>query len=223
MAFVTPVQPRNRANRQRVIARSRYLAGDASTHLDNISAMLDAATPEEWRDGLTWYATANDISQLVGELTFGRQDAHATIKGAAIVAALSPQVDWDTNVNRAISFARGEEIAGLSDGIGKARRIADNGENPALVLGGRKVRSFWHNICGNSNAVTIDRHAVAIAVGRPVGDAYAKCLERLGCYQQIAAAYRTVARRLDLQPCQVQAITWLAWRRLHAYDRKEEF
>lgn len=220
MTFSAPVLPHNRPHRQSRIAHNRHLLVTPSEATANIETVLATATDDEWADGLAWYSSAHDIAETVGRLLWprARNRSVATVKGAAIVAALSPQTSWDENVVRALAFARGEEVGGLQDGLTKASRIVD-GESPNLVLGGRKVRSFWHNIVGNGHAVTVDRHAAAIVVGRPLTDASVKCLERIGCYAQIAAAYRSVARKHGIQPCQLQAITWLAWRREHAWDR----
>ena len=86
------------------------------------------------------------------------------------------------------------------------------------MLGGRKVRSFYRNILGIDSAVTVDRHAVAIVYGRPLSDREIKLLERAGAYTVIASAYRAAARRLGIAPSTLQAVTWLAWRRLKAVD-----
>lgn len=213
--FLAPVKPCNRPNRQRRIRAATELLPDAATMVARIERILASATDDEWTDGRTWYATAGTIAKVVAD-SLGIPTDH----GAGIVAALSPQCSWDENVNRALAFADGDDVAGLADGLRKARRIAA-GEHPSAVLGGRKVRSFYANIAGNTNAVTVDRHAVAIVFDRPLSDREIKVLERPGAYTAIAAAYRTVARRHGIPASTLQAITWLAWRRLKGWEGED--
>jgi len=182
-----------------------------------ILAIYDEATESEHIDGAGWYPAANDIARLVGDIGGWSADA-----GAGIIAALSPQCSWDENIVRALAFANGETVGAFSDALSKAERIAA-GESPADVLGGRKVRSFYRNIVGHESAVTIDRHAVAIVFGRSLSNAETKLLGRAGTYTVIASAYRAAARRLGIAPSTLQAITWLAWRRIKNLDDRSEF
>jgi hypothetical protein len=219
MTFCSPVLPRNRGGRQSRIAETVANLPTATTMADRILEVWGQATDAEHADGRAWYPAAGHIADTVAELarahgaTFGDSDRSA---GAGIVAALSPQCSWDENITRALAFADGlGPIGGLADGVGKSTAIAA-GAHPGEVLGGRKVRSFWHNIIGHRHHVTVDRHAVAIVYGRPLDDREIKVLERCGAYTYIAAVYRAVARRLAVDPATLQAVTWLAWRRLKA-------
>ncbi len=214
--FLAPCKPCNRPQRQRRIASAVSELPDHSTMVARILGVYDAATDDEHSDGRQWYPAANAIARIVGDgLGIG------TDGGAGIVAALSPQCSWDENVVRALAFADGDSVGGLADGLRKAVRIGA-GEHPAAVLGGRKVRSFYANIIGNVNAVTVDRHAVAIVFDRPLSDREIKILERPGPYTMIASAYRAAARRLGIAPSELQAVTWLAWRRLKGFDWENE-
>jgi hypothetical protein len=104
-------------------------------------------------------------------------------------------------------------VGAFNDALRKADAIAA-GADPLDVLGGRKVRSFYRNIVGHTGHVTVDRHAVAIVAGRPLTDREGKVLERIGPYTYVAGAYRAAARRLGVAPTELQAVTWLVWRRL---------
>lgn len=215
--FLAPCKPHNRPNRQRRIAAACSELPNHATMVARIEACLAAAADDEHSDGRQWYPAARSIAQIVAS-GLGIPVEH----GAGIVAALSPQCSWDENVVRALAFADGDDVAGLADGLGKAKRIAA-GEHPETVLGGRKVRSFYRNIIGQHSAVTVDRHAVAIVFDRALSDREIKILERPGPYSLIAAAYRSVARRHGFAPAELQAITWLAWRRLKSWDGEESF
>lgn len=205
---VSPCLARNRANRQRVIARTLAQLPDAATMAARIDDVLAQALPSERADGAQWYPAAASIARIVA-------DGHGIPErsGAAIIAALSPQCAWDENIVRALAHADGEPSGAMADGLRKADDIGA-GKDPSDVLGGRKVRSFWRNIGGHEAYVTVDRHAVAIVCGRALTDREIKVLEKLGAYVWIAAAYRAAARRHDLAPSTLQAITWLAWRRI---------
>lgn len=206
--FTSPCNPNNRANRQRRIRAAVELLPDPATRAARILAIYEAATEQERSDGLAWYSEASNIAGIVSSgLGLSLES------GAGIVAALSPQCSWDENIARALAFAEGDNPGGMGDGLAKARRIAE-GEHPLSVLGGRKVRSFCHNIAGRLDHVTVDRHAVAIVYGRPLDDRELKILERIGPYSAIAGSYRSVARSLSIEPADLQAITWLAWRRI---------
>ncbi len=77
------------------------------------------------------------------------------------------------------------------------------------MLGGPKVRSFYANISGDQNAVTVDAWAQRIAgYEYPNGLAPNK-------YDHYADAYRDAARRAGESPATMQAITWIAYRRQH--------
>jgi hypothetical protein len=168
-----------------------------------------------------WYAAAHEIAaDLSPSIT--------TAAGAGIIAALSPQIGWVDNVAAARLTAAGEDeltitaAGALGENVRKAIAIR-NGARPADILGGRKVRSFFANIYRptTAGAVTIDRHAVAIAlygIGAPSAAVSDKYLERAAAYQWIAAAYRAEARSFGILPHQLQAIAWLAHR--HELDRK---
>lgn len=94
-------------------------------------------------------------------------------------------------------------VAGLPANRAKAWRIA-NGADPALVLGGPKVRAFFANITGDHDAVTVDVWAARAAEGRdnpngPTG----------GRYAAIADAYRLAAASRGVSPRECQAAIWV--------------
>jgi hypothetical protein len=116
-------------------------------------------------------------------------------------------------------------------GLGRSMSIGRYG-NPDYSLNGHKVRSFFNNIAGwiasrgHSSDVTIDSHALAIALGNEkvsssspeyeiFGNMESKPYGLMGYYAPIADAYRRVAEKYGLEPRQVQAITWVLWRELH--------
>jgi hypothetical protein len=185
------------------------------TPLKNIQAVFDQATEAEQREGKGWYQSAHNACKML-----------ATVHGISlnqacgITAALSPGLRWERNLEAAECV-----IAELPlDGIGirwyanvrKAWRIL-NGETPEVVLGGNKVRAFYDNILQpkRSLSVCIDGHAFAIAAGKRIT---LKNTPNIGrrAYNRLSGSYSTVAKRVGIRPCELQAIVWVVWRRLHA-------
>lgn len=164
-----------------------------------------AATPAERADGLAWYARAESEARRLGS-TYELTTRHA----AGIIAALSPRQRWSTNIAAAerVCAAAHAGLAnpprvGLGPNVAKAWRIA-NGEDPADVLGGPKVRAFFANITGDHDAVTVDVWASRAAYGRddapvPAGRTY----------ERLAENYRRAAALLGIPPRELQAAVWV--------------
>ena len=169
--------------------------------------------------GLYWYYDAHDVA---AELCPSN-----TIRGAGILAALSPQTSWTLNQELAFALVRDPDTnpGTFTHCYEKARDIY-YGADPASRLRGRKVRSFFHNIAypDTSNHVTVDRHMID-AMTRARGFASmkeAKVLERPGVYTYAAGVLRAVARTTPhpheprpLLPSELQAVLWCAWRAKH--------
>ena len=206
---------------------NRFLSGmsDADA-ISNIAAVLDLATAQDYADGISWYRRARRTAGVIGRL-LGYKGAKAYRQGAGIIAALSPSCEWDRNVSVAFAVVRnGGEWRADDDSkyqsranIDKARAIM-LGARPLDVLGGDKVRNFYACIIepSNSYAVCIDRHAAAVAYGRTLSEREMSnavaVLATVSRYEAIADAYRAVAAARGLLPMDVQAITWVTWRRL---------
>jgi hypothetical protein len=178
----------------------------------NILACFHKATESELRAGLAWYADAADESERLA------RENKVTVKQAAgVIAAVSPGLRWERNVEVAERIIRKRTLKGLGvrwyDGVKKAKRIL-KGQSTETALKGNKVRAFHACILGSDLAVCVDGHAYAIWIGRRVTlDDVPTLNDKL--YRRIAADYVTVAKTLNVRPCQLQAITWVAWRRLH--------
>ena len=181
---------------------------------NNLMKIFHQATADELTSGMVWYREANeeaDRLSVENDLTI-RQTS-------AIIAAVSPGLRWEHNVECAERIIRKEKLDGLGirwyDGVKKAKRIL-RGHNPDVVLKGNKVRAFYACILNPSNetSVCVDGHAYAVWRGRRIAlDDVPPITDRL--YSRIASDYCIVARQLQLSPCQLQAICWCVWRRIH--------
>jgi hypothetical protein len=188
------------------MARRKPLPAAYRPSVRNVLRAYAAASEDEILAGKLWYSEAHDVARELG-------GPHI---GAGILAALSPQCDWDTNVimGREISAGRTPRYA-TGTNVAKAR-ACDRGAPWRDVLGGPKVRAFATLIQDpdDSHAVVIDRHAFDAALGRITSDRdRALLLGRRGTYERFARVYRAAARVLGLTPATVQATVWVAWRR----------
>lgn len=176
----------------------------------NILAVYERANDEQIEIGLNWYRDARALAS---------QYWRGNVYGAGIIAALSPMLSWDRNAILA-STAMKTGIAGgcLGSSCAKANRIL-MGEHPDTVLGGDKVRSFWHNIAYiDSDMVTIDRHAYDVAMGVRHKENNRPGLKGKR-YQTFVQAYRDAAADVELQAYELQAITWEVWRSQYAWKK----
>lgn len=180
----------------------------------NIMETYRAATAAERVEGRSWYSTAREIAESL--------DPKDPSRAAAVIAVLSPQTQWSVNVNRATAAYAGLYVGGLQTNARKAARILA-GENPDTVVSGPKVRAFWHAIVDphDVRAVVIDRHAIDVAYGEVMDDKRrGAILGRKGAYDEVAQWYTWAAEFLseefgtEVSPVQVQATTWVAWRRM---------
>jgi hypothetical protein len=163
------------------------------------------ASADELAAGLNWYSRAR---ALAAELPCANVET-----GAGIIAALSPQNGWSSNVVAAWRLSNAA-LAGRDTYpqvhthamCGQAWRIA-HGEAPLAVLGGPKVRAFYSNIVGDLDAVTVDVWAARAALGL-TRDVQPPRLDGRR-YRRLADAYRVAARELAVPACHVQAAVWV--------------
>lgn len=179
-----------------------------SDYATNILAWYKQATAADLREGLEWY---NRAERHAAALAAGTE--FTVRETAAVIAALSPRVSWPGNADGArlmVTAATGARrnpptVAGFPANRDKAWRILHH-EDPADVLGGPKVTSFFANITGDLDAVTVD-----VWAARAAGMEDALTPKR---YEQIADAFREVAKLLDIAPRDVQACVWVCIRRV---------
>lgn len=80
------------------------------------------------------------------------------------------------------------------------------------ILNGQKTTRFFLNIhSAKHNVVTIDRHAISLYFGT-FDHKFVQTNKRI---HKIREDYKEVAKQLNLRPYQLQAITWLVWKRIN--------
>ena len=180
--------------------------------------------------GLDWYQRAYNLAvrfiHTYDGLTMGQ--------AVGVIAALSPNNKWERNCINAEAMIKTWSIGGDYNVIkvctfnpNKAKAIAilsldmESVDTEAIpnILNGQKVVAFYRSIMGDKNAVCVDGHAYAIFIGENISTTKTpKISPKL--FETIQRAYQLVAKRsadlcgVELSPTQVQAVTWVTYRRL---------
>jgi hypothetical protein len=177
-------------------------------NVDNITSLFKSATKEQRQEGVDWYKRANDIA-----FELGKGDVK---KGAGILSALSPAMEWNRNIRAARELVNTGETTHqyYTSTVVKAKRILE-GEDPDTLFNektGAKTLNFYHNIANpeDPHPVTIDRHAHDIAVGEKGSMTKTLSGHLAGPrYRHFSEAYRNAAHELGIPIAnQVQAVTW---------------
>lgn len=180
------------------------------TLVRRILATFDEATVTDLEAGARWYPKAGAICASLASPSWSIAEV------AAVVSHLSPRTSWDRNIAGATAMVTRED-----DGDDEARRLGMIGENVERAIRcvdfedpfdsfgpkAHKTRSFYLNILGDVEAVTIDVWAMRVA-----GIDDDRLLKRVGAYQALEHAYRLAARRRGVDPSTMQATTWVVAR-----------
>jgi len=197
-------------------------------YVRNINKIFKLATPEEVRDGIVWYARAQALAKRVAL----DHDMPLRIV-VGVIAALSPNNKWERNVQNAADLIAaylngdGPEAVKVScynamknKAWGILETMPETDDEVMTMLNGQKIISFFCNIMGHDTC-TIDGHALNIARGERVGLTDAKTNVGKKAYGELQAAYARAAKKAivngrPLKAFEMQAITWVAWKRIHA-------
>ena len=196
----------------------------------HISGMLQLASQGDIIEGINWYQRAYDLA-----LRFTHNYEWLTMgQAVGVIAALSPNNKWERNCIDAEAMIKTWHIGGDYNAIkvctfntNKQKAIAilslDVGsvdtETIPNILSGQKVVAFYKSIMGNPNAVCVDGHAYAIFIGERIPTTKTPSITPK-LFETIQRAYQLVAKRsvdlcgVELSPTQVQAVTWVTYRRL---------
>jgi hypothetical protein len=195
----------------------------------NITGILSLATEADIFEGKEWYARAHRFGvQLIAayDVTMGQ--------AVGVIAALSPNNKWERNcadADRLIeAYLSGHDLSltkvcTYNSNKDKAIRILEldteslDSEAIVSILNGRKITAFYRSIMGDPNAVCVDGHAYSVFIGQRIPTTKTPNIGK-GLYETIQRAYCLVADRSfeicghKLTPTQVQAVTWVTYRRL---------
>jgi hypothetical protein len=184
---------------------------------NNILAVLSKADKSTFEVGKFWYNTANQIGV---DLINNNVNLAQSI---GVIAALSPLKSWSQNVKLAKEFILNDKRSGHTKlCVGKANKILSL-NNPTVeevveILRGQKIVNFFLNIYypNSYDAITIDRHAVGIAlIGLDkIKITEEECRPTKKQFEFLVYCYKWAAAELDLSAVQLQAITWEHFRKV---------
>jgi hypothetical protein len=201
------------------------------SRITSILGTFYLSTETERIVGRQWYSQAHTAA-LDLSLTY----PISVITAAGVIAALSPNNRWHRNLLDADSLIdcfieRGPHAASqlkvctYGNNIQKALTILKCShptiEDIAIILNGRKISAFYRCILGSQTAVCVDGHAYSIWAGQTITTSNTPNIgPRL--YAQIVLDYTKAATMIDskapsheiISPVQLQAITWLAHKRI---------
>jgi len=188
----------------------------------NIIAIYKLAKPSEIKHGLTWYINANsDCKEIAEKLEL---PLHIVI---GVVSALSPNNKWERNIINAedlcTAFINGQDMDSIKVSTyhkmkQKAWSILQSMpsyDETIDILNGKKIVSFFRNISGDETDITIDGHARNIYYNDKQGLTTPNTNIKKNEYKDIQKAYTRASKKLGIKAYELQAITWVAWRRIH--------
>ena len=200
----------------------------------NILGVFALATSGELQEGREWYSRANRVAAEIAS-------AHGINleTAAGVIAALSPNNRWERNIVDAENVIRAYSIGGCEEAenvkvctYGKMRTKAIqilesmNIDDHVDILKGRKITAFYECIIGREDSCCIDGHAYSIWFGDRLT---MKQVPNIGkrLYAEIVSDYVEAAEILretgsrfgNLTAYEVQAVTWVTWRRLHGITK----
>lgn len=173
-------------------------------------------------DGHSWYRSAHMVAVLLSE-----KYGYSVAQCAGCISALSPSVLWETNILDAETVIRAHSkgidldkvtVSTYGQNKDKCFRILEGKPEPLSVSANfttdTKTKSFYWNILKPSDhsAVTVDRHAVGVALASNGSDHLALSITKKR-YRDISEAYRLASTVLHYAaPCDLQATCWVAYR-----------
>ena len=208
---------------------------DVNFQCKNILEIYKQANSDDISSGKIWYKQANDISRLMSvkyQLT--------EVQTAGIIASLSPGTNWNQNIidaNNLCSLLQvGKDIKAIvcttyNQNKFKAYYLWQNSQLTKneifhILLGSskkvNKTSSFFLNILNpeSDDICTIDRHAYRINLGITESIDIALTEKRYLCMNK---AYKQAGKQLNISAIELQAITWLTFRRLNNIIRDKSF
>ena len=169
-----------------------------------------------------WYREANQWAVDVSNFLHGFRGMKVTVKQVlGITSALSPLKEWQNNKELTVSMILTGDCGHMKNNKLKANKIlmahsSISDDDILKILSGPKTSRFYMNMMypNNGTGVTIDRHAIAIAIGRNATEKEQVMSDKV--YTFVEDCYKMTAYRLGLTPLHLQSITWQAWKRIKA-------
>ena len=207
---------------QLTIAKKTY-----KVTVGNIVKIYKQATESEITEGMNWYSNANQYCQEISDKTNNEISVEHV---AGVTSALSIRNEWSRNkldtFNLVVAYHNLKKVDDVSvctftQNKHKAIKILESSAlNIDSILSGLKTQNFKRNICGDTSAITVDGHAFFIACGlvNPLSKTPSLSPKNYKLLQKVyrdATKYINKELGLNYVPMQLQAITWLVYKRLN--------
>lgn len=202
---------------------------------NNIMKVYNVSLESEKND---WYKEANIFGSQVSEFLSGFMSRDVSKRQVlGIVSALSPLKEWSKNKDLAVDLIMSGDCGHMQRNKQKALDILNlqytgNGhpmdsqrdevfkeenvyydDEILKILNGDKTKRFYLNmVYPSGGGVTVDRHAIAIAIGRTATDKEQSISSAV--YTFLEDCYIMTSETLGLTPLHLQSITWQAWKRI---------
>tara|TARA_R110000796_G_scaffold227915_1_gene344893 strand:+ start:1050 stop:1634 length:585 start_codon:yes stop_codon:yes gene_type:complete len=187
----------------------------------NINKVFAQVTASELKHGQTWYADAKAACQTMAD---AYELPLRVVVG--VVAALSPTNKWERNLTDADNMLRifmgGGYVEETMPCTYKTMRdkawgiltdMPGNEDDVAAILNGPKITDFFHCIMGHDVCV-IDGHAWCIAnADRRTMVEVPSIGKKLR--KDLQGAYSRAGKKHGLTAYEMQAATWVAWKRIY--------
>ncbi len=139
-------------------------------------------------------------------------------KYIGVVSGVSPRQNWKRNLLVADNMIKNGNAGIIGQYKKKAKQVIFSSGKPSEIwdiLNGNKTQNFFMNLLypDDKQYVTVDRHALSIALGRTCNDKEKALTDKQ--YEFFAECYKELAQELDIVPNFLQSITWQTWRRIN--------
>jgi len=187
----------------------------------NILKVFAQCTDAELQHGLTWYKDAEIAGQNIADKY--QLPLHVVV---GVIAALSPTNEYRQNIRNADTMCRifvdGGYVEDTKPSTYNTMRdkawsilqtMPHNIDDVAFILNGPKITDFAYCIMGNDVCV-IDGHAWCIANNdRRTMQKVPNIGKKLRA--ELQECYRRAGKKHGMTAYQMQAATWVAWKRIH--------
>jgi len=192
------------------------------SYVQNILDVYNQHTRDEYMAGVSWYTDAEAKCQAIADKH--ELPLHIVV---GVVAALSPTNKWERNLvdadNMCETFVSGGYVEDTAPCTYKKMRdkawtilveMPEYAIDVEPILKGPKITDFFWCILGQVDVCVIDGHAWCIA------NADRRTMQEvpfIGVQKRrdLQNAYATAAEECGLTAHQMQAITWVTWKRIH--------
>ena len=184
---------------------------------NNILRIWKMSSEEDRHD---WYKDALAYASYVALYIDGKK---AINKACGVIAALSPVKTWSHNKTCALDLVTTGDCGHMKQFKQKAKDIlASDGTDETIlsILNGNKISAFFLNIRypDVANVITIDRHALSIALGRWITEEDYRGMTTKQ-YNFFVHCYVIAATQVGVTPLLMQSATWVKWRQIKSEYR----